>query len=478
LAQAQEAAPAAPAALESAPPAAVPAAPADLAQRLDEIDQRSRIVERKLELAEEAAATKKKEAPTFSADEKGFGLSTADKTYELKLRGLLQVDGRRHFDTPSGDATLPDRDTFLVRRARPILDATVLGLVDLRIMPDFGGGSAALLDGYLDAHPRPWLRFRAGKFKPPVGLERLQADQNVPFNERSLDSNLTASRDVGLQLFGDVANAAIRYEIAIFNGTPDQAQTTDVDNDHAKSYAGRIFLRPHQFGDLKQYGDLGVGFAVMTGNEKGSTAVTNGVATNTWLGSFRSGGQNTIFSYLSPVTVTGMGTDVSNVVFALKRHTRLNPQLYYYIGGLGLLAEWVKEYQEVRKNGEDGAVNNQSGHVTVSYVFGGDNGYEGVKPKKAADWATKELGAVEIAARYEWLDVDDAAFQGTGLADATKSVTGAKAFGAQLNWWLNRNLRASGMYEQTSFEGGAGKTGAVTDRATEKIVIGRFQLAF
>src|SRR5262249_6296880 len=153
-----------------------------LLQRIDEIDQRSRIVDRKLELLEEAAATKKKEAPTFSADDKGFGLSSADKAYELKLRGLVQVDGRRHFDTPSGDPTLPDRATFLVRRLRPILDGTVFGLVDFRLMPDFGNNSVALLDGYLDAHPRPWLRLRAGKFKPPVGLERLQADQNVFFN--------------------------------------------------------------------------------------------------------------------------------------------------------------------------------------------------------------------------------------------------------------------------------------------------------
>jgi phosphate-selective porin OprO/OprP len=459
-------------ALGTAAPAAV--VPPDLAQRLDEIDQRSRITERKLELAEEAAVAKKKEAPTFTAEEKGYGFASADRAYLLKVGGLIQIDARRHFDTPSGDATLPDRDTFLPRRVRPILDGTVLGLVDFRIMPDFGSNSAVLVDGYLDAHPRPWLRFRAGKFKPPVGLERLQTDQYIPFNERALDSNLTSSRDVGLQLYGDVANAAVRYELAIFNGVPDNAQTPDADNDHAKSYTGRLFLRPFQLGELKRLGDLGFGFAFMTGNEKGSTTLTGGVPTNTWLGSFRSAGQNAIFSYFANVS----GTDVSNVVFALKRHTRLNPQLFYYVGGLGLLAEWVKEYQEVRKGAEDGAVNNQAGHVTLSYAFGGDNAFDGVRPRKNADWATKELGAVEIAARYEWLDIDKAAFQGTGLADATKSVSKAQGFGVQLNWWLNRNLRASGLYNQTSFEGGAGKTGAVTDRATEKILIGRFQVAF
>ncbi len=449
-----------------------PAAPSELS-RIDEIDQRSRIVERKLELADADAAEKKKTAPTFNADEKGFSLTSADKQFELKLRGLVQFDARRHMDT--SDPALADKDTFLLRRVRPIFDGTLLGLVDFRISPDFGNNTVALLDAYLDAHPTPWLRLRAGKFKPPVGLERLQADNNMPFIERALDSNLSAQRDVGLQLWGEIANAFVRYELGIYNGAADGA-LTDIDNNHAKTYGGRLFIRPFQLEGLKGFGDLGVGIAFSTGNDKGSSTLTAGAASNTALPTFKTAAQDTIYSYVSSTA------DVTQTVFALKRHTRVNPQLYYYIEGFGLLAEWIREYQEVGKGAGDGAVNHSASHVTASYVFGGDNGYDGIKPKKPANWATKDFGAIELAARYNVLDLDDLGFKSSSLADASKSVSKAQGFGVGLNWWLNRSIKVSGNWEQTSFTGGSSTgTGAakvITDRATEKVALGRFQVAF
>ena len=48
-----------------------------------------------------------------------------------------------------------------------------------------------------------------GKFKAPIGLERLQSDPDLPFTERALTSNLSSTRDVGVQLWGDVAAASI-----------------------------------------------------------------------------------------------------------------------------------------------------------------------------------------------------------------------------------------------------------------------------
>jgi phosphate-selective porin OprO and OprP len=475
LARAQEPPPAgAPAAPEGAAPTTTPAAPEapgispELAARLDELDQRTRILDRKLELAQEAAA-QKPAAAGVTADEKGFTIASPDHAYELRLHGHIQFDARRVFD--SNDPTLPDKDTFLVRRARPILDATVLGLVDFKLVPDFGNNTTAVYDAYLDVHPTPWLRLRGGKFKPPIGLERLQADNNLVFPERALDSNLSAQRDVGLELWGDIAHAVLHYELAIFNGNAD-GTINDIDSDHAKTYAGRLFLRPFQAPGLGGLGDLGAGFAIETGNEKGSSALTSGAASNTWLPTFKSVGQNTIFTYLSSTT------DLTQTVFAQNRHTRVNPQLYYYVGPFGLLGEWLKEYQDVAKGATTATVKNQAGHVTVSWAFGGDNGFDGVRPHHAADWATKQLGAVEVAFRYSWLDVDDAAFGVSTLADPTKSVTGAQDWGVGLNWWLSREIKVSGAWEDTTFTEGAGKAKAVAARATEKMGFARLQVAF
>src|SRR3954468_1730677 len=91
--RAQEAAPAA-----DAPPPP-PAASPDVLQRLDAVEQEARIANRKLELLDEAAAAKKKEAPAVYVDEKGFDLASADKAFVLSFHALLQLDARRHMDT-------------------------------------------------------------------------------------------------------------------------------------------------------------------------------------------------------------------------------------------------------------------------------------------------------------------------------------------------------------------------------------------
>jgi phosphate-selective porin OprO/OprP len=462
-----DATPAAPAPAEVAPPAPAAISP-ELERRLDEIDQRSRVTERKLELAQEAAAQKAGGTRVVTG-ERGFSISDQARDFELKLQGLLQVDGRRVFG--SDDPVLRDKtDTFLVRRARLYFDATVLGLVDARLMPDFGNNTVALLDAYADLHPATWLRLRVGKFKPPIGLERLQTDAYVPLPERALDSNLSAQRDVGAELWGDIANAAVHYELVWLNGNPD-GTLNDVDDEHAKTYGGRLFFRPFQLGDLHA-GDLGFGFAFETGNEKGSNVVTNGVASNTWLPTFKSVSQNTIYSYVSSTT------DPTLTVFASHRHTRLNPQLYYFYGPVGLLAEWVHEYQELGKGASVGAVNHQAGHVTASFAIGGDNSYEGVRPKAPASWATKDIGAIELVVRYGWLDLDNAGFTNSVFADPSKSVTKAEEWTFGANWWLNRNVKLYAMWGRTTFEGGAGTTKAVANRPTENVGIARVQVAF
>jgi phosphate-selective porin OprO and OprP len=437
----------------AAPPVAVPA-PADpaLQARVDVLEQKTAELQRSLAEAA-AAAAGPRSTTTFETDDGGFAITSGDRQYQLRFKGLLQVDGRRIFD----DETLGNSvDTFLIRRARPILAATVLGLVDFNLTPDFGNGTVSLLDAYADIHPFPWLRLRVGKFKPPVGLERLQSDTDMTFIERSLDANLSAQRDIGLQLYGDIAGGIVRYEGDVLNGNPDNG-INDIDSDHAKTFAGRLFLQPFNAPGLKAFGRLGLGIAAETGNEKGS-------ATNSWLGSFKSASQSTIFSYLTTTTPT--------TVFSLGRHTRVNPQAYYYIGPFGLLAEWVYEHQGIANSVGTGALNNSAGNVVASFVIGGDSTYEGVKPHKALDLSTGGYGALEIGVRYNWLDIDHDAFP--TAADPTKSVDRARAVGVALNWQLSRILKAGADYEETWFQGGL-KGG---NRKTEHVGIAQFQVAF
>ena len=474
------------------PPGAAPAVPAEApagaptppaptpaeAQRLEEIEQLARIAARKHELLEEQAEKRAKEAPKLSIDDKGFALALPDKSFLLKIRALVQADGRFFANSD----TLEANDTFLIRRFRPWIEGTLFSFADFRLVPEFAG-TVQILDAYVDLHPRDWLRLRAGKYKAPIGLERLQSDADLPLLERALDQNLSSQRDIGVQLWGDVAGGIVQYAVGIFNGATDTTGA-DTDLNHAKDFQGRLFFQPFKTEGLANLGNLGVGISAGTGNRKGRlpTAVSGlpipSVAAQTGLASFRTSGQNTFFQYLAPSTdTTGAST-----VFTHERATRINPQLYYYYGPVGLLAEYLWLKQGVQKGNTTTELTQQAAHATVSYTIGGTEGYDGSTPEHVFDPAARHLGALQLAFRFGWLGIDDATFP--TYANPFTSARSAKAFAGGVTWVPRRSLHLAVNFEETKFEGGAGTAATAmnpavfADRPTEYLILGRAQVNF
>ena len=176
-----------------------------LTARVEALDQQVRILERLRELAADsaAAATKTRESATANAKD-GFSIKSADGQYSLRLRGYAHADGRFFL---SDDAHAVANNFFL-RRARPILEVSVGRYFGFRIMPDFGQGQAQLVDAYWEGKFDPAFTVRAGKFKPPIGFERLQSATDINFAERGLPTNLAPNRDIGLQVAGDQSDGA------------------------------------------------------------------------------------------------------------------------------------------------------------------------------------------------------------------------------------------------------------------------------
>ena len=211
-----------------------------LEARVDRLDQQIRILERLRELAADSTATAARARQSATANAKdGFGLESADGRYSLRLRGYAQADGRFYPSDDLGAAT----DNFLLRRARPILEATVGQYFGFRIMPDFAGSQAQLLDAYWEGRFDPALSVRAGKFKPPIGFERIQSATDITFAERGLPTNLAPSRDIGLQVAGEIGEGVLEYQAGIFNGAADLA-SADADLNDSKDLAARVFVRP------------------------------------------------------------------------------------------------------------------------------------------------------------------------------------------------------------------------------------------
>jgi phosphate-selective porin OprO and OprP len=425
-----------------------------LEARVNELDQQVRILQRLRELAADSAAAAAKDKVSATASSKdGFSIKSADGKFAVRLKGLVQADGRFFLS----DSAVPVTNTFFIRRARPILEATVGKYLEFRVQPDFGQGTTVLFDAYTDVKIAPAFAVRAGKFKPPVDLERYQAASDIVFAERALATNLAPNRDVGLQLSGDIGSGAFTWQAGVFNGVPDLGNG-DGDVSDAKDFAGRVFLQPFKTGTL---GGLGVGVAGTTGLERGTAAAPA-------LASYRTAGQQTWFRYTSSTTTP------ANNVFANGRRARLAPQAYFYTGPLGLHAEYIQSWQAVSRAGAATVkLKHTAWQTTGSFFLTGEkNSFKSAAPKKAFDPKAGTFGALELAARYSELSIDDATFP--SFASPASTPSRAKAWAVGVNWYLARAIKVVVDYEHTTFTGGT----AVGDREAESYVVTRVQHSF
>src|SRR5690606_33545121 len=87
-------------------------------EKIDELDQQIRILQRQRELDKEETEAKEKKLPVLNVGAKGFSIASPEEDFLLRFRGYLQADGRFY---PDDDENALD-DTFTLRRIRPILE--------------------------------------------------------------------------------------------------------------------------------------------------------------------------------------------------------------------------------------------------------------------------------------------------------------------------------------------------------------------
>ncbi len=419
--------------------------------RLAELEQEIQILKRQREVEKEIQIKKETETPILKVSKEGFNVSSKDQAFILKFRGQAQTDSRIFFD----DERVNQTNTFLLRRVRPTLEGTVFKYFDFRLMLDFGGGTTVVQDAWVNYKYWKAAQLRVGKFKSPLGLERLQADAAGQFIETALSTNLVPNRDIGVDLNGELFNGLLTYDAGIFNGSADNGNgTADADIHDDKEFVGRIFGLPFKNSSYDALNGLGVGIGGSFGSNHGSTLPT-----------YRSGGQNTIFSY----------TPASGTVTAKGDRLRIAPQAYYYFGPFGILSEFILTSQEIQKGASTAKIENNGWQAASTYVLTGENAaYTGVVPRNDFDPGQGTLGAFEIAARLSRLRMDPDVFG--DFANPISSVRGAAAWDLGINWYLNRNLKFMTHFEQTLFDGGS--IGLQSDRTPENALLSRFQIYF
>lgn len=518
----------------------------ELRALVQELDQKVKVLARKGEVAEEDATAAKKSMPVVKVSDKGFGIESGDGKNSIKFGGLIQYDYRsftkgandvrNRSDARAGslDAVTgfhDANDTWLARRLRPNIQGTLFGIYDYRFQEEFAGGSTSVVDAYVDGRFDPAFKVRVGKYKPYVGLERLQGGADLKFIERSyVSNNILPNRDQGISVYGDVLGDKLNYAFGVNNGVVDGGNaSTSSEFDGDKEITARLFATPFK-DDVSVFSGLGFGIAATYTDATAErnlnfTDTTAADGTRNGLPSYVTNSQQTFFRYSSATLANG-------------KRLRLAPQAYYYNGPFGVIAEYARVSQGVSLasggspaaggaggtalstaqtailNGTNKTLNNDAWQIAATYLITGeDSSFKGVKPKNEFDFNKGTWGAWELALRYSEMNIDSDTFKNqagqlagqTGAdtvptlaqsyADPTFSAKKAKTWTAGVNWYLNSNAKIVLNYEQTSFNGGSGTgvafnttTGAsngfnaatnqVKNREDERALFARFQVGF
>ena len=487
------------------------------------------VLERKLEVQEEVSTAAFKKLPIFDGGENGFKITSSNKEHQLRIGSSIQTD-YRNFLGDNPPAWIPSSsaatgwyggvgpDSIFLRQARIILEGYVFKDIYFKLMPDFAQNSTTsnlIPDAFVDFAYQPKASLLVGKYKPSIGLERLQGDANTVFLERAFPTNLAPNRDMGLQLHGSFAKPGyiaekspgaidsknfFTYQVGITNGTGDSgniAMNGALPNSASsfannKEFDGRIFAQPFQHSGYDWLEGFGVGVSGSFSNPDHLALV----AQKTPLGQsqfvdYTSMNAQTEGKILIDAT-TGKPVLTQRNITSNGGANRIYPQAYWYKGPFGLMGEYVASTQTLNASGTaatKSTVNNISqtntaSHVQFSYVVTGeDNQFEGVKPIRNFDPGKGTWGALQLAARWSQLTLDNDSFK---LLDPTKTASQATEFTVGANWFLNKYSLIRFDYENVWYTGGAGTskgTGAnttynIANRPSEQVLSTRFQLAF
>lgn len=446
----------------AADPAPRPLTQAEYDRKIEELENAIKDLRKDTRQLQVAGEEQAKLKPIAGWDN-GFFIQSPDGNNKLTVGGYVHFDGRYFLNSKDSGVS-----QFLFRRARLDLRGKFLKYYEFRFLPDFAGGTVVIQDAYLNVNYVPWLRVQAGKYKVPVGLERLQSANSIMFVERAQPTNLVPNRDLGFMLWGQPFYGALEYEFGIFDGVVDGGSNNgDTDFNDNKTFAGRVFLTPFKDWTVPPLRGLGFGVSGTYGRQKGAVA-------NTQLPVYRTDGQQTYFAYAIDTPATAAGTVVAN-----GPQVRISPQGYWYWGPAGFLWEWVQSDNDVKlASNPTETISAVAWQTAVSFVVTGEaNSYQKIVPARDFDpwnFFGGAWGALELVGRYTQLAVESDVYT-LGLADRNRSARKDEAWAIGANWYLNRMIRIMLDFDRSTFTGGARNGG---DRPAEEVLMSRVQFVF
>ncbi len=354
----------------------------------------------------------------------GIRMDSRDGNFKLKLGGRLMAD----FGWISGSGLernlgIDLEDGTEMRRARLYVAGTLYKDLDFKLQFDFAGGDADMKDAYLKFKNIPFVgNVTVGHFKEPFSLEELTSSKYITFLERALPNVFAPGRNMGIMANDTLLDERMTWAIGLFRANSNDFGEDDVDGESALT--ARVSWLPWYEEKGRRLLHLGGGYSFRTV-------------------------QDPIRFRQRPEAhwIAQRFTDTGS--FDADHVNLFNAEAALVYGPFSVQGEYLAAVVE---SDEAGNLCLNSFYVQGSYFLTGEHrpykrsagAFSRVRPKRNfrdnGGW-----GAWEVAARYSFLDLDDA-----GLPDTARSMQNATI---GLNWYLNPNVRIMWNYIRSCVDG-------------------------
>ncbi len=377
-------------------------------------------------------------------DKKGLQVRSADNDFKFRFGGRIHADASyagsdNYFQ---GVNHVQANDGTEIRRARMRMEGVFFQDWLFRTEVDFAGDAVAVKDVYFQYLGVPDLVITAGQQKQNFSRELQESSNDMMFMERSLMNVLNApvvDRAIGLNLESFGKNYTAKLGV-YGNSIKPQANTL--------ATATGVATNGTNVGDEGWGISSRLAYAPI--NEKGEL-IHIGVA-----GNYRIPDQNTEVAKSKALQYAYQTTNMSGfdplkqAMTGVKDIKMLGLEFASIYGPFSLGGEYTRTW--IDRKGNTGAIANQNvsfdgWYADAAYTLTGESRtYKNgnmtyLEPAHPFNPSKGNWGAIELAARYSAVDLNDGLVAAGGIQGGKMSeITGA------LNWYFNSNFRLLANY--------------------------------
>ena len=369
-----------------------------------------------------------------------------EKDYKFWFDARVQVDfgayfGAQEWADPIGNGASIRRARFA---AKAQITPSWYGEVDM----EFANGSFELKDALVRYNGLKNFQFSVGSMKPDFSISRNTSSRYLEFLERPMVvSAFAPSRHLGI--FAKYSNkyvfasASVLFQEIEGQETRDyvEANNKDYGMDEGLSYVGKIVVRPVNEDD---YG-IHIGGAVMYDSPKTSDEMGVYSATR--------------FSCRNATNINRKKYIDTDDIKNTDHNLIATAELAGHVGGLRLESAWLSDWTYMKPETNIAKPYHFQGwYVEGGYLlFGGKQSYDSDGAKFNRVRTGRSWGDIELALKYEFLDMND--YEGRPTDQAIFGGS-AEIYGAGLNFYFGRNIKMMLNYQYVNndrYANGKGK---------------------